>query len=72
MRTLTKAQFEKLSDNLIQATITPCKQAIKDAGISASDIDKVILVGGSTRIRLFKILSKIFLVKILRRQIQMK
>ena len=47
MRTLTKAQFEKLADKLIQATITPCKQAIKDAGISASEIDEVILVGGS-------------------------
>jgi molecular chaperone DnaK len=50
VRTLTKANFEKLADKLIQATITPCKQAIKDAGISVSDIDEVILVGGSTRI----------------------
>ncbi len=50
IRTLTKANFEKLADKLIQATITPCKQAIKDAGISVSDIDEVILVGGSTRI----------------------
>jgi molecular chaperone DnaK len=50
VRTLTKANFEKLADKLIQATIFPCKQAIKDAGISVSDIDEVILVGGSTRI----------------------
>tara|TARA_Y100001978_G_scaffold24537_1_gene20867 strand:+ start:7837 stop:9741 length:1905 start_codon:yes stop_codon:yes gene_type:complete len=50
VRTLTKAQFEKLADKLIQATISPCKQAIKDAGITPSDIDEVILVGGSTRI----------------------
>ena len=50
VRTLTRAQFEQLADKLIQATITPCKQAMKDAGMSASDIDEVILVGGSTRI----------------------
>tara|TARA_Y100000766_G_scaffold285519_1_gene309715 strand:- start:2942 stop:4846 length:1905 start_codon:yes stop_codon:yes gene_type:complete len=50
VRTLTKAQFEKLADKLIQATISPCKQAIKDAGITPGDIDEVILVGGSTRI----------------------
>jgi len=50
VRTLTRAQFEQLSDKLIQATITPCKKAMKDAGMSPSDIDEVILVGGSTRI----------------------
>jgi len=50
VRTLTRAQFEQLADKLIQATITPCKQAMKDAGMSASEIDEVILVGGSTRI----------------------
>ena len=50
VRTLTIAQFEQLSDKLIQATITPCKKAMKDAGMSPSDIDEVILVGGSTRI----------------------
>ncbi len=50
VRTLTRAQFEKLSDKLIQATIKPCKTAVKDAGMSPSDIDEVILVGGSTRI----------------------
>jgi len=50
VRTLTRANFEKLADKLIQATIKPCKTAVKDAGMSPSDIDEVILVGGSTRI----------------------
>ncbi|MEE3037272.1 MAG: molecular chaperone DnaK [Bacteroidota bacterium] len=50
VRTLTRTQFEKLADKLIQATIKPCKQAMKDANMSAGDIDEVILVGGSTRI----------------------
>jgi molecular chaperone DnaK len=49
VRTLTRAQFEQLADKLIQATITPCKSAMKDAGMTNSDIDEVILVGGSTR-----------------------
>ncbi len=63
VRTLTKAQFEKLADKLIQATITPCKQAIKDAGISATDIDEVILVGGSTRIPAIQNIVKEFFGK---------
>jgi molecular chaperone DnaK len=50
VRTLTRAHFEQLADKLIQATITPCKKAMQDAGLSSSDIDEVILVGGSTRI----------------------
>ena len=50
VRTLTRAQFEQLADELIQNTIKPCKAAMKDAGLSPSDIDEVILVGGSTRI----------------------
>ena len=50
VRTLTRAQFEQLADKLIQATIKPCKKAMKDAGMTASDINEVILVGGSTRI----------------------
>ena len=50
VRNLTKAQFEQLADKLIQATLTPCKLAMKDAGMKPSDIDEVILVGGSTRI----------------------
>ncbi len=48
--TLTRAKFEQISDDLIQRTLEPCKAALKDAGLSASDIDEVILVGGSTRI----------------------
>ena len=50
VKTLTRAKFEQLADRLIQATIVPCQQALKDAGLTASDIDEVILVGGSTRI----------------------
>ena len=63
VRTLTKAHFEKLADKLIQATVTPCKQAIKDAGISASEIDEVILVGGSTRIPAIQNIVKEFFGK---------
>ena len=47
---LTRAKFEELVDELIQRTVEPCKRAMKDAGLSANDIDEVILVGGSTRI----------------------
>ncbi|MCD8186751.1 MAG: molecular chaperone DnaK [Rikenellaceae bacterium] len=47
---LSRAKFEQLADKLIQATIEPCRQALKDAGLSAGQIDEVILVGGSTRI----------------------
>ncbi len=50
VKTLTRAKFEQLADKLIRATIEPCKVALKDAGLNASDIDEVILVGGSTRI----------------------
>jgi len=50
VRKLTRAKFEQLTDSLIQATLGPCKSALKDAGLTASDIDDVILVGGSTRI----------------------
>ena len=50
VRTLTRAQFEQLCDSLIQATIEPCRKALQDANMKASDIDEVILVGGSTRI----------------------
>ncbi len=50
VRTLTRAQFEQLADKLIQACIEPCKTALSDAGLNTSDIDEVILVGGSTRI----------------------
>ena len=50
VRKLTRAKFEQLTDKLVQATIQPCKAALKGAGLSASEIDDVILVGGSTRI----------------------
>jgi len=50
VKTLTRAQFEQLSDQLIRRAIEPCKAALKDAGLTASDIDEVILVGGSTRV----------------------
>ncbi len=50
VKTLTRAKFEQLCDKLIQATMEPCRKALKNAGIQASDIDEVILVGGSTRI----------------------
>ncbi|MEG2163984.1 MAG: molecular chaperone DnaK, partial [Bacteroidales bacterium] len=50
VKTLTRAKFEQLADTLIQATMEPCRQALKDAGVSVSDINEVILVGGSTRI----------------------
>ena len=50
VRTLTRAKFEQLIDDLIKRTIEPCQTALKAAGLSKSDIDEVILVGGSTRI----------------------
>jgi molecular chaperone DnaK len=50
VKKLTRAKFEQLIDVLVQSTIPPCQQALKDAGLSASQIDEVILVGGSTRI----------------------
>ena len=50
VKTLTRAKFEQLADNLIQKTIEPCRKALSDAGISASEINEVLLVGGSTRI----------------------
>ncbi|MBR5568245.1 MAG: molecular chaperone DnaK, partial [Bacteroidales bacterium] len=50
VKTLTRAKFEQLADSLIQRTVEPCRKALQDAGLSASDIDEVLLVGGSTRI----------------------
>ena len=50
VRSLTRAKFEQLADSLIKRTIEPCKTALKNAGYSTSDIDEIILVGGSTRI----------------------
>src|SRR5574344_521561 len=50
VKTLTRAKFEQICDDLIQKTIEPCRKAVSDAGLNASDIDEVLLVGGSTRI----------------------
>jgi len=50
VKTLTRANFEKICDKLIQACIEPCKIALKDSGLNVSEIDEVLLVGGSTRI----------------------
>jgi molecular chaperone DnaK len=61
VKTLSKAKFESLADALIQKTVEPCKKALKDAGMTASDIDEVILVGGSTRIpAIQEIVKKVF------------
>ncbi len=58
VKTLTRAKFEQLAHNLIQACLVPCQNAIRDAGISTSDIDEVILVGGSSRIPAVQTLVK--------------
>ena len=50
VKTLSRAKFEQLADKLIQACVEPCRKALSDANLSTSDIDEVILVGGSTRI----------------------
>jgi molecular chaperone DnaK len=50
VRTLSRSKFEQLTDHLVQRTVGPCKQAVKDSGFSVNDIDEIILVGGSTRI----------------------
>ncbi|PVW14774.1 molecular chaperone DnaK [Marixanthomonas spongiae] len=50
VKTLTRSKFEQLIDDLVKKTITPCEKALKAAGLSKSDIDEIILVGGSTRI----------------------
>ena len=61
VRTLTRAKFEQLADRLIQACVAPCETALRDAGLSRSDIDEVILVGGSTRIPAIQaVVEKIF------------
>ena len=49
VRKLSRSKFDQLTEDLVKATVEPCKQALKDAGLKASDIDEVILVGGSTR-----------------------
>ena len=61
VRTLTRAHFEKITDPLIQRTIEPCKKALRDSGFSISQIDEVILVGGSTRIpKIQEVVEKFF------------
>ncbi|HLP20897.1 MAG TPA: Hsp70 family protein, partial [Chitinophagales bacterium] len=61
VRKLTRAKFEQLSDALVERTLAPCRQALKDAGYSPSDIHDVILVGGSTRIpKIQEVVEKFF------------
>ena len=63
VKKLTRAKFEQLVDRLMQSTIPPCQQALKDAGMNASDVDEVILVGGSTRIPAIQKIVKDFFGK---------
>ena len=58
VKTLTRSQFEQLAHNLIQACLIPCQNAVRDAGVSTSEIDEVILVGGSSRIPAVQTLVK--------------
>src|SRR3954467_8234556 len=61
VKKLTRAKFEQLADNLFQRCLKPCEQALKDAGLSTTQIDEVILVGGSTRIpKVQEIVEKFF------------
>jgi molecular chaperone DnaK len=58
---LTRAKFEQLSDSLVNRTLAPCRQALKDAGMTVNDIDEIILVGGSTRIpRIQQVVEEFF------------
>jgi len=63
VKTLSRAKFEQLADKLIQATLEPCRKAMADAGLNTSDIDEVILVGGSTRIPAIQALVEKFFGK---------
>ncbi|MEI7490197.1 MAG: molecular chaperone DnaK [Bacteroidota bacterium] len=63
VKKLTRAKFEQLVDRLMQSTIPPCQQALKDAGMNPSDVDEVILVGGSTRIPAIQKIVKDFFGK---------
>ncbi len=61
VKKLSRAKFEQLADNLFQRCLKPCEQALKDAGMNISEIDEVILVGGSTRIpKVQEIVEKFF------------
>ena len=63
VRKLTRAKFEQLAERLIKGTLEPCKNALRDAGVTPNDIDEVILVGGSTRIPAIQELVKEFFGK---------
>ncbi len=63
VRKLTRSKFEQLTDSLIRATIEPCRKALKDAGMTAADVDEVILVGGSTRMPAIQEIVKEFFGK---------
>ncbi len=61
VRKMSRAKFEQLADSLVERTLEPCRKALKDAGMSTSDIDEVILVGGSTRIpKIQEVVEKFF------------
>jgi molecular chaperone DnaK len=61
VRKLSRAKFEQLSDSLVERTLEPCRKALKDAGLQVSEIDEVILVGGSTRIpKIQEVVEKFF------------
>ncbi|TVR77063.1 MAG: molecular chaperone DnaK [Chitinophagaceae bacterium] len=61
VKKLSRSKFEQLADELIQRTLEPCKKALKDAGMQSSDIDEVVLVGGSTRIpKIQEVVEKFF------------
>ena len=61
VRKLSRAKFEQLADSLVERTLEPCRKALKDAGLNTSDIDEIILVGGSTRIpKIQEVVEKFF------------
>lgn len=63
VRTLTKSKFEQLVDKLVERTLSPCKSALKNAGLTVNDIDEIILVGGTTRIPIIQEAVKKFFGK---------
>src|SRR4026209_1189300 len=61
VKKLSRAKFEQLADSLVERTLEPCRKALKDAGMQTSEIDEVILVGGSTRIpKIQEVVEKFF------------